>query len=556
MPDNLYMQGSPVIIEKAELYKSNTTGISVLVRIRNIASNRVRKAELCIWSYDAAGNMLGDYTQYKFSGIDVSRGDAFGDGVAIKLPDVNTAAIYVSVSEVAFDNKSVWQNYSEPKWEALPKQELVREKYSSNQKAAFAAKFGKVGEFAPKKHLDLTLCTCGMPNRSIESRCSKCRCTLTGMAEITDGELERDGVYYGAVEAVKTADIPTLQKCKAIFDSLGDYKDSKARAKDCVRKVKLIEDEHKKVSAENRARRKRLTTIFSIASAVAAILLVGILSTVFIIIPSAKYNEALSMMEVGNFDEARIAFREIEAYYDCKQKLNMIWGVDKLEDWEYDKAIKAILESGEPVRIVLDTDGGDAQNETNKVYLAEQEFLSLSVAEKTGYVFDGWELLRCEYDRNDCLKLTFKAKWNGTYAIKYNLGGGKTKNPDTYDKDGEDIVLEEPTKKGYTFIGWTGEGIEEPTLSVTIKSGSYGDLEYTANWEPAKYTVVLDPKGGMCDKEYIVVEYGKIYSLPKPEREGYIFLNWTDSKGNNYNGGVWSRDYDVTLTAKWAKIGR
>ena len=555
LSDSLYMKGSPVIIEKAELYKSETAELNVLVRIRNVAANRVRRAELCIWCYDASGNMLGDYTSYKFSGIDVSRGDTFGDGVAIKLPDANTETIYVSVSEVAFDNKTVWQNYSEPQWEPLPKQELVSETYSDNQKAAFAAKFGKIGKFVPKKHLELTLCTCGTPNRSTDSRCSKCRCTLKGMADITAAELERDGVYYGAVEAVKTADIPTLQKCKEIFESLGDYKDSKSRVKDCVRKVKLIEDEHRKVSAENRARRKKLIAIFSIVFSAVALLLAAVLVTLFLIIPTAKYNEALSMMEVGNFDEARIAFREIEAYYDCKQKLEMIWGVDKLEEWEYGKAVKAILGSGESVRIVLDADGGTVDGEENKVYHSELEFSEFSSAKKTGYVFNGWELFRCEYDRNDCLKLTFKAKWDGTYSIKYNLEGGSTKNPDTYNKDdGEDLVLSEPTKKGYTFIGWLGEGLTEPTLLVTVKAGSYGDLEYTAVWEPTKYTVLLDPKGGVCEKEYIVVEYGEEYSLPVPVRDGYKFLNWVDGLGKTYvANGIWSKDSNVTLSAKWAR---
>ncbi len=68
------------------------------------------------------------------------------------------------------------------------------------------------------------------------------------------------------------------------------------------------------------------------------------------------------------------------------------------------------------------------------------------------------------------------------YKIKYNLEGGiENENPREYTKNSDDIVLKRPTREGYIFNGWTGEG-EENALDVTIKKGSKGDKEYTANW--------------------------------------------------------------------------
>ena len=54
-----------------------------------------------------------------------------------------------------------------------------------------------------------------------------------------------------------------------------------------------------------------------------------------------------------------------------------------------------------------------------------------------------------------------------------------------------DITLKNPTREGSEFLGWTGEGINKPTLSVTIPSGSTGRKRYIANWN-VRYTI---PKG-------------------------------------------------------------
>ena len=46
-----------------------------------------------------------------------------------------------------------------------------------------------------------------------------------------------------------------------------------------------------------------------------------------------------------------------------------------------------------------------------------------------------------------------------------------------------DITLDNPTKEGYTFIGWTGSNGDTPELTVKIPKGTAKDLSYTANWQ-------------------------------------------------------------------------
>ena len=78
-----------------------------------------------------------------------------------------------------------------------------------------------------------------------------------------------------------------------------------------------------------------------------------------------------------------------------------------------------------------------------------------------------------------------------TYNITYNLNGGSvaTPNPDTFNVESETFQLNNPTKPGYTFIGWTGSNGNTPQMEVTITKGSTEDRTYNANYEFARITV-------------------------------------------------------------------
>lgn len=69
------------------------------------------------------------------------------------------------------------------------------------------------------------------------------------------------------------------------------------------------------------------------------------------------------------------------------------------------------------------------------------------------------------------------------YTITYHLDGGSADNPTTYNKKTRTFSLNNPTKDGYVFTGWTYAGVSEPVKKVTINRGSVGDLEFFAHYE-------------------------------------------------------------------------
>ena len=71
------------------------------------------------------------------------------------------------------------------------------------------------------------------------------------------------------------------------------------------------------------------------------------------------------------------------------------------------------------------------------------------------------------------------------YTITYDLAGGSvaTANHTTYTIESAAITLNNPTREGYSFAGWTGTDLDAATTTVTIAHGSSGDRSYTATWK-------------------------------------------------------------------------
>ena len=82
---------------------------------------------------------------------------------------------------------------------------------------------------------------------------------------------------------------------------------------------------------------------------------------------------------------------------------------------------------------------------------------------------------------------TLYAKWNlNTYTISYDLAGGAvaSANPASYTVETATFTLNNPTREGFVFAGWTGSNGTAPQTSVSIAKGSTGNKNYTANWIP------------------------------------------------------------------------
>ena len=127
---------------------------------------------------------------------------------------------------------------------------------------------------------------------------------------------------------------------------------------------------------------------------------------------------------------------------------------------------------------------------------------------------------------------TLYACWQPTeYTITYELSGGVNNpaNPGSYNIESADIFFGEPTRKGYSFLGWEMTGIETPDGTVSIPAGSTGNVTLTAKWQPVVYTITYDLVRGetaVANPAEYTIESEAIV-LTNPIANGYRFTGWT-----------------------------
>jgi len=184
--------------------------------------------------------------------------------------------------------------------------------------------------------------------------------------------------------------------------------------------------------------------------------------------------------------------------------------------------------------ITLDTNGGP--NVSPIKYTVEDSF-TLPYPLRPGYEFAGWTL-----DGSGMLPATtliiyygttgdlhYKAEWRlAEYTINMDLNGGSGKEKVVYTITDEDFELPTPTRNGYEFVGWKGEGITTPQRIVKIPKGSTGNKAYTANWKVIQYTIITLLEGGNAGSSgAYVYTVEETFTLPTPTRTGYTFWGWT-----------------------------
>lgn len=149
---------------------------------------------------------------------------------------------------------------------------------------------------------------------------------------------------------------------------------------------------------------------------------------------------------------------------------------------------------------------------------------------------------------------------NIKYTITYDYDGGTASNVNAYYDTTPTFTLNNPTKNGYTFIGWTGSNGNTPELSVTIYQGTIGNKHYEANWVVNTYNVQFSSNGGTGSMPIQEFTYGesKHLTINTFTRDGYIFNGWNtnvDGSGISYVDGLEVANLapygTVTLYAQW-----
>ena len=164
---------------------------------------------------------------------------------------------------------------------------------------------------------------------------------------------------------------------------------------------------------------------------------------------------------------------------------------------------------------------------------------------RTGYTFKGW------YDNENLTdspvtaisntetgNKEYWAKWEiNQYTITFDTAGGSTVASITQDYGTAITAPADPTREGYTFIGW------DKAIPTTMPAEN---MTITAKWKVNQYTITFDSNGG-SEIAPITQDYGTVIAAPaNPTREGYTFIGWDKAIPSTMPAEK------MIITAKWA----
>ena len=214
--------------------------------------------------------------------------------------------------------------------------------------------------------------------------------------------------------------------------------------------------------------------------------------------------------------------------------------------------------------VKFDANGGNEAYESENVSHGDAYGKFPPDPTRIGYKFAGWYTekdggAKVEPTEVVTASHTLYAHWTANkYTVTFDANGGTVTPADaemTVTYGNPYGKLPEPTRKGYTFVGWFTNSNGGTQVKEDAEVTTAADRTLHAHWTQNIHTVTIkDDKDGKEIESQQIPEGGLAKKPAKePVREGYTFIGW------QANGAAWDFDQNVVerdteIIALWEKV--
>lgn len=356
IPPNLFIEGSPVLIETGVILKDTATDkILSLVKIKNLERRKIIACKAAIRAFGPDGTELEGIPEYLYLDVNAETGQNFGAKTPIHLPNNNSRKMSVSVTQVVLDDETVW-NHEPCEWMQVPEQQYIIDYFSDSEfKKQYSLEVGPECAFVPVIRNGLFQCTCGTTNLAAAADCYHCHRKYEDLAAKLDTE------FLAAQIEIRKAE----EKAASEAEEERRIAEAKAEEERRIAEARAAEEKRQAEEEKKRKIRKKLKIIIPITVAIA--LLAILIPTVIkpAIENSSAYNAATKLLEEGSYDEAKTAFEALGDYKDSS---------DMALESQYRKADSLAAEKKYEDAIKLWTSLGKYTDSPSRVKEAEAEW--------------------------------------------------------------------------------------------------------------------------------------------------------------------------------------
>lgn len=302
--DGWYSPSCPVIIlAGALLQDTEDNSLIAQLKLRNIGNKNIVCCKVSLKTFEVNGKECEEITDFSYLDLNIALNGEFGVQTPIKLTSNLARRFVASVSEIVYSDSKVVR-YDE-KWTSIPSSiPLDAHLKHAEQVKQFQLECGDNYRFLPQKIGGLFLCACDTLNQGEESKCTSC------------------GRRYSYFEP--KLDIEYLNR-------LIEERQEKERLEKEKKEQERLENETKRKEKLDKA--KKTAIEISIIIAILAVIITAIYFAVTKFIPDYKYNKAVELHNQGNYDEAIVAFTDLNGYRDSENQIIVC---------QYDKAMNLI----------------------------------------------------------------------------------------------------------------------------------------------------------------------------------------------------------------------